>query len=126
MCPAIDWQPPALPLGTDLNTQNRWVCPDLKRNDVPGQQEYPDLKRNTLFDVPGTEGQGRPVLSKLTNFRIPGPEGQRRPELAKLTNFKVPGSDRQERPALSQCTANVPNAVDPSARNDSDIDLEYR
>jgi hypothetical protein len=99
----MDWQPHASSSGTDH--------PDLKRNtlfNVPGQQEYPDLKRNTMFDVPGTEGQERPVLSKLTNF-------------------EVPGSDRQERPALSQCTAaNVPSVVDPSARNDGDIDLEYR
>jgi hypothetical protein len=57
----------------------------------------------------------------------PWPTGQERPVLSKLTNFEVPGSDRQERPALSQSTtANVPSVVDPSARNDGDIDLEYR
>jgi hypothetical protein len=87
---------------------------------------HPDLKRNTLFDVPGSEEQGRPELAKLTNFRIPSTE-ERRPELAKLNNFKIPGPEGQGPPAMPQSTtANVPSVVDPSARNDGDIDLEYR
>jgi hypothetical protein len=99
----MEWQPHASSSGAHLNTP---VHPDLKRNtlfDVPGTevQRRPELAKLTNFRIPSTE-ERRPELAKLNNFKIPGPEGQGRPELAKLTNFKVPGSDRQARPALSR------------------------